>query len=206
MKNYVLAGVVVVATVLGVSYVGKPNVSVTTPTPVVNVSVPEQKTPVVNVQAPNVSVPAPIVNVPKQVQFGAVSGPDTYFPYVANNNSRVWTVRSTFTAATTTPCSLRAPAATTTLIFAGWQITTGTSTAATIDLGTSTTAFSTTTNKVAAKSIAANAQGYAVWTPAGGGVDDNKMAPNEYVVVKTAGAGLSGYTYQGTCTAEFREF
>ena len=140
------------------------------------------------------------------VKFGSVTGPDTYFPYVANNNSRVWTVRQTFNSATTTPCSMRAPAATTTLAFAGWQITTGTSTAATIDLGTSTTAYSTTTNLVAAKSIAASAQGYAYWRPAGGSTDNAKMSPSEWVVVKTAGAGLSGYTYKGTCTAVFQEF
>jgi len=173
--------------------------------PVVNVPAP-----VVNVEAAKVVVPAPIVNVnvPQSTpaKLGALTGPDIFSPYLAVNGVTKFYASGTFTAATTTPCSLQAPASTSTLLFAGWQITVGTSTAATIDLGTSTTRYATTTNKVAAKSVAANAQGYAVWTPAGAGVDDNIMAPNTWVNVKTAGAGLSGYTYTGTCEAVFQTF
>lgn len=170
--------------------------------PVVNVPAP-----VVNVEAAKVTVPAPIVNVnvPKQeTRLGALTGPDIYSPYLNINGVTKFYSSGSFTAATTTPCSLQSPSSTSTLMFAGWQITVGTSTAASIDLGTSTTRYATTTNKVAAKSVAAGAQGYAVWTPAGGGVDDNIMSPSTWVVVKTAGSGLSGYTYTGTCEAVFQ--
>jgi len=138
-------------------------------------------------------------------KLGAVVGPDLYSPYFNVNGVRRWFISQPMNRATTTLCTLRAPSATSTINFVSFQITTGTSTAATIDIGTSTTAFSTTTNLVAAKSIASGAQGYAYWSSAGGSVDDSKMAPNEYVNVKTAGAGLSGYTYGGRCQAVFQE-
>lgn len=139
-------------------------------------------------------------------KLGAVSGPDLYSPYWNVNGVRQWFVRQPMNRATTTLCSMRAPAnATSTLHFASFQIVLGTSTAATIDIGTSTAGFATTTNLVAAKSIASGAQGYSYWSPAGGSVDDAKMAPGDYVVVKTAGAGLSGYTYRGFCQSIFIE-
>lgn len=172
--------------------------------PVINVPAP-----VVNVEAAKVVVPAPIVNVnvPKQEQkFGSLTGPDINYPYLSVNGVIKYYTSQPFSAATTTPCSIQAPASTSTLQFVSWQITTGTSTAATIDLGTSTTRYATTTNLVAAKSVASGAQGYAYWSPAGGSVDDAKMSPNEWVNVKTAGAGLSGYTYTGTCKAVFQLF
>lgn len=139
------------------------------------------------------------------VKLGAVTGPELYSPFWNVNGVRQWFVRQPMNRATTTLCSMRAPSATSTLHFASFQIVTGTSTAATIDIGTSTTAFATTTNLVAAKSIASGAQGYAYWSPVGGSVDDAKMAPSDYVNVKTAGAGLSGYTYRGFCQAIFLE-
>lgn len=140
------------------------------------------------------------------LKLGSVTGPDLYSPYWNVNGVRTWFVRQPMNRATTTLCTMRAPiSATSTLNFASFKIVTGTSTAATIDIGTSTSAFATTTNLVAAKSISSGAQGYAYWRPVGGSVDDAKMAPGEYVNVKTAGAGLSGYTYGGFCQATFVE-
>lgn len=170
--------------------------------PVINVPAP-----VVNVEAAKVTVPAPVVNVnvPRQeAKLGSLTSPDITSPYLSVNGVVKYYSSLPFSAATTTPCSLQGPAATSTLQFAGWQITVGTSTAATIDLGTSTTRYATTTNLVAAKSIASGAQGYAYWSPVGGSVNDAIIAPSEWVVVKTAGAGLSGYTYSGTCSAVFQ--
>lgn len=126
-------------------------------------------------------------------------------PFFCVNNVCRFVARPSMTAATTTICAIQAPAATSTLIAASWQITTGTSTAATIDMGTSTDRYSTTTNLVAAKSIGSGAQGYATWSSAGGSADDAIMAPNTWVVVKTAGAGLGGYTYGGNCQATFEQ-
>lgn len=119
---------------------------------------------------------------------------------------RQWAYVPKMNVATTTLCAIKSPAATTTLISAGFQINTGTSTAATIDIGTSTIAYSTTTNLVSAFSVGSGALGSAGWTSVGGSVQDNVMAPNTWVVVKTAGAGLGGYTYSGRCTVRFQEF
>lgn len=145
-------------------------------------------------------------NYGNSVKLGSVTGPDLYTPYWNVNGFRQWFVRQPMNKATTTLCAMRSPtSATTTVHFVSFQILTGTSTAATIDIGTSTTAYSTTTNLVAAKSIASGATGYSYWTSAGGSVDNAKMSPGEYVNVKTAGAGVGGYTYTGFCQAAFIE-
>ena len=119
---------------------------------------------------------------------------------------RQWKYGPKMNVATTTLCAIKSPAATSSLISAAFQVYTGTSTAATIDIGTSTNAYSTTTNLAAAFSIGSSATGANGWTSVGGSVQDNVMAPNTYVVVKTAGAGLGGYTYGGRCSVVFQEF
>lgn len=206
VKNLSVTGAIVVAVVFGVLYFKGPAV-ITVPQ-ITQLGSSQQASPIVNVEAAKpVVIPAPVVhvNVPKQEapKLGAVSSNYILGPDMSVGGVLSYYADVPMKPATTTPCSIQAPAATSTLMFASWQITVGTSTAATIDLGTSTTAFATTTNKVAAKSIAANAKGYAVWTPAGAGLDDNIMAPNTWVVIKTAGAGLGGYTYTGQCQAVF---
>ena len=173
--------------------------------PVVNVP-----SPVVNVAAPNVTV-RPNITVegnssPSAPTLGALASPDLPYPYFSFGGVRRFAARSAMRAATTTLCAIQAPTATSTIVSAAWRITTGTSTAATIDMGTSTTAYATTTNLVSATSVASGAQGSAYWSPTGGAVDDAKMAPSEWVVFKTAGAGLGGYTYTGTCQAVFEVF
>lgn len=148
-----------------------------------------------------VGKPTVNVNVPESqpVKVGSVAGPDLWFRVTNFNGVQEWNESRDMYTATTTLCSFMSPSATTSLQFVSFLITTGTSTAATIDIGTSTTAYSTTTNLVSAKSIASGAQGYVEWMPVGGSVDDNTLAPNTYVVVKTAGAGLGGYKYGGKC-------
>ena len=136
--------------------------------------------------------------------LGALAGPDISSTYMSFNGNRYEYRKMAMASATTTICAMRAPAATSTLEVASFQITTGTSTAATIDLATSTTAFATTTNLITAKSISSGAQGYAYWHPVGGSINDATLAPSEWVVVKTAGAGLGGYTYGGNCQAVFK--
>lgn len=136
-------------------------------------------------------------------EVGAVSSPDLASRYFSFGGVREWAGRQQMNVATTTLCAIQAPAATSTLKFVSFSVTTGTSTSATIDIATSTTAFATTTNLVSAVSIGSGAQGQQFWSPVGGSVNDNTMAPNTYVIVKTAGAGLGGYTYGGTCQASF---
>lgn len=144
-----------------------------------------------------------VQNTVHEVKAGAISSPDFDSSYFSYGGVRRFGLRQQMQVATTTLCAIQAPAATSSLEFTSFSITTGTSTAATIDIGTSTTAFATTTNLVAAVSISSGALGQQVWTPAGGSVNDLTMAPNTYVIVKTAGPGLGGYTYGGTCQASF---
>lgn len=108
--------------------------------------------------------------------------------------------------ASTTLCAIKSPSATSTLVSANWQITVGTSTAANIDLAKGNTANATTTLLVTGTSVGSGATGQAAWTTAGATAADDIMAPNTYVLVKTATAGLGGYTYTGTCSARFQEF
>ena len=184
--NYVrnITAVVLVAVAIGIVLIGKPQV---------NVSV-----------AP--SSPTPVqVNVPKYdvaqtvSKLGAVSGPDFWYRVISMNGVQYWNESKDMLTATTTLCSFMTPSATTSLQFVSFQIYTGTSTAATIDIATSTTAYATTTNLVSGKAVAASSQGYAVWTPTGGSLDDTILSPNVYVNIKTAGAGLGGYTFRGKC-------
>ena len=134
------------------------------------------------------------------------TSPEISSPYFIVNGVTEWYGSENMAPATTTLCALISPNATSTLQYTSFQITTGTSTAATIDIGTSTTPYATTTNLVAATSIASGAQGLAFWMPTQGTSQNSIMSPNTYVVVKTAGAGLAGYTYGGKCQAEFTQF
>lgn len=149
--------------------------------------------------------------------LGAVSGPDRYFPIFSDNGVQYAPLNVPMQVATTTLCSIKNPFnATSTLDFFRYNITIGTGTAATLVMATSTLYSATSTNSngnlVTARTVAANAQDNLVWRPtvgtigaygvAGGGEIKN----GEYVLLMTEGAGLSGYTYTGTCQAKFIKF
>jgi len=146
--------------------------------------------------------PSVVTQVEKQV-YGGVN-PDIPSPYISFGNLPFYAAHPAMVTATTSLCSMQSPSSTSTLESVSWQVTVGTGTAATIDIGTSTNAFSTTTNLVAATSLGANATGNAIWSSGGATAQDAIMAPSTWVNVKTAGAGLGGYTYGGTCTAVFK--
>ena len=88
------------------------------------------------------------------------------------------------------------------------QITTGTSTAATLVFATSTSPYSTSSVPFsAATTVASGAKADLVWLPAvGWNGNATIIAPADYVLLKTEGVGLGGYTYVGTCTAKFDGF
>ena len=78
-------------------------------------------------------------------------------------------------------------------------------------MATSTSAFVTTTasagNLITAQTVAANAKDDTKWTPAvGTDYLGSSILSTEYVLLKTEGAGLGGYTYGGRCTAEYTAF
>lgn len=133
------------------------------------------------------------------------AGPDLPSRYFSFGGVRQFAGFTQMQVATTSLCSMQSPAATSTIEFVSWSITTGTSTAAVIDIGTSTTAFATTTNLISGTSVGSGATGQAYWSSAGGSATDNIMAPSTWVNVKTAGAGVGGYTFGGTCQVVFNQ-
>lgn len=132
----------------------------------------------------------------------------------------VYGMRTTMSSATTTPCSIQGPAATSTLKSWTANITTGTSTAMSFDMSTSTTAYATTSNPLikfgTTAALASGAQGSFAWHPGAStspftiqqsndyatGASLLILKPNTWVVMKT-GAGVGGFTYTGTCSAVF---
>jgi hypothetical protein len=135
--------------------------------------------------------------------LGALAGPDIPSQWLRVGGVLKEYRSQSMVAATTSLCAMLSPAATSTLDYVSWIITTGTSTAANIDIGTSTTAFATTTVLVANTAVASGAQGQAQWSPSGSSANDNVVSPSTYVNIKTGGAGLSGYTFGGKCQAVF---
>ena len=103
---------------------------------------------------------------------------------------------------TTTPCAFQNVNATSTIVSLSFNITVGTSTAATFAIGTTTTnsAFATSTS-IASPGVAASAQRSFNWD---GSNDNSELAPNQWVVFGTTGTitgvtGSNGYVFGGTC-------
>lgn len=107
--------------------------------------------------------------------------------------------RKTLTAATTTPCAILSPAATSTIVSTAFNATVSTSSLGFFTLATSTTPYATT-SLVSTMTLAANAEGTLNWD---GGANNALIAPNTYLVYGVQGVAY-GYTYGGTCNAVFR--
>lgn len=135
------------------------------------------------------------------VQNGQTVQPASSELSVSAGGSAVKGVKQSFTSATTTPCSIQNGNATTSLAYFSMQITTGTSTASTFDVSTSTTAFATSSTLVSSHAVGSGAQTTLSWFASG--AQNAIVAPNEWVIFKTNEAGLGGYTYTGTCSVDF---
>lgn len=175
-----------------------------------------QSAPVVNVPAPIVNVPAPVVNVnvPKQTQsqvFGAAS-PDISSPYFSFGDNKFWgRFSNKLTQATTTPCALRAPLATSTLLTSSFRLTDiATSTGAvTITMAKASTAFATT-SLIAQTTIQASKVGSVVASTTATNAANLTFAPNEYLVVGVQGSvgvpvGAGTFSLSGICKATWAE-
>lgn len=115
--------------------------------------------------------------------------------------------QSSLTAATTTPCDITTPAATTTLDSFRMNVTAGTSTPGTgqlLTLATSTVP-NATTSVIATKALNSGAQGTFIWNA--GTADLGLISPSTHLVVGVSGptgtASTGGTTYTGTCAAVF---
>lgn len=140
---------------------------------------------------------------PTAPAIGSLTGPDISSPYLAVNNYKQEYRNVALLAASTTVCSVKSPGyASSTLQAFNLSIRTGTSTSATIDIGSALTAYATTTSLyVGSYSVASGAQGYVAIVPSA--ATTTILAPNTYINAKTNGPGVGGYTYQGSCQADF---
>jgi hypothetical protein len=133
--------------------------------------------------------------------LGALSSPDIASPYLAWGGVRTWNQRTDgMNAASTTNCSIQAPAATSSIRVAGARYTTSTTTASTVQVYKAATP-STATTLLFGANIAANAQATIISssTP-----DSFVIAPNHWVNVIMSG-GTGTYSPTGTCFVQFVE-
>lgn len=160
--------------------------------------------------------------------FGATPGADFYGPYWGINDVKTFTARQVMTQSTSTICSLRSPAATSTLVFASVSFRLASTVATAIDiardtpvtrpisLGSATLGgggFATSSLLISANyGIAANVASTIFVTPATSTAarDANFVfGPDEFFVVKAEGAAAStnihdtntGYIPTGICNA-----
>lgn len=130
---------------------------------------------------------------------GANPGPDSQSECTSQNGLMTCSTNKGLTLASTT-CSVRAPAATSTLVFASLKVASTSATAALIEMGKSVSPNATTT-LLGAANLAANAQGTMLASTTNAGIDNaNVFAPNTYFNVKV-GSGV--FQFGGTCTAQF---
>lgn len=93
---------------------------------------------------------------------------------------------------------------TTTLERVSFQIDTGTSTAATIVIATSTSRYATsTTDVLGTNTVASGNKGTFSYNASG--ANTNLIGPGDFLLVKTVGVGLGGYTFGGHCQATFED-
>lgn len=142
-----------------------------------------------------------VVNNP----LGALTGPDIPYEYFGVNGVKVYKSKMDMQTGTTTLCYIANPlgtAGTSTIVSFAAQINTGTSTAATISLATSTDRYATTTadELIADATVASGAKRTISWQPTS---NLNIIGPGQYLLFRTSSAGLSGYAYGGTCQASF---
>lgn len=136
--------------------------------------------------------------------------PEVSSPYFIINGVTNWYYTETMRTATTSLCTFQAPTGTSTLEYVSFHINQATTTAALIDIATSTNNFGTTTANslyLTAYSLPAGSAQGTQWNGAAGNqsaylIYSPASAPL-YVNVLTEGAGQNGYTIGGTCSAVF---
>lgn len=121
------------------------------------------------------------------------------------SNAPILPVVQGLASATTTVCALPSPSSTSTLMSFALNITTGTSTGGLFTIGTSTTAYSTSSSMfLPSIVVGANTQQTITWVPQSSGVSSSSgvVSPNTFIVAGVQGVPF-GYTYGGTCKALF---
>jgi hypothetical protein len=145
------------------------------------------------------------VVVERPSTLGALVGPDIPFSYLSIGGVRTEYRSSALATATTTPCALQAPSATSTLRHASLRVSTATSTATVWTASKATTAFATTT-AFDQFSLGSGAFGTMhVGTASSTAPDENSViAPDNWIVWGVQGTIIADSTkLNGTCSAVF---
>lgn len=151
--------------------------------------------------------------------FGAGTGPDLGSPYFVVGGQYEWksflaiSTANPKTQATTTPCALQSPNATSTLGQAYVTFTVGTTSATIITIAKAATRYATTTVIGNSIAIAAGAQSTvsATTSTANNQANDRVFAPNQWLVIGVQGpisggdAAGTGYKPVGRCGATWTQ-
>lgn len=146
--------------------------------------------------------PEPVV---VERQLGALAGPDIPYQYLNVGGLRHEFRSMVLATATTTPCALQSPAASSTLLHAGLRISTATSTATVWTASKAATAFATTT-AFDQFSLGSGVQGSMFVGAASSTAPDEAsvIGPSQWIVWGVQGTVIAGTAnLNGVCAAEF---
>jgi hypothetical protein len=199
LKNVITPVIVGAAIVLGVTWITKPKP--VPPTPVV-VNVPESNKPLGSVVGPDITSP-----------FVSINGVTTYYNRKALIVGTTYNTGNTTTVnGTTTPCAIKSPGATSTLVFASYLDNSATATAKLLTIAKAANAFATTTRIGNRVRIGGNEQAtvFASTTSNTTHPDPSVFVfePNYYLVFgleanAAVTVGQPSYSPSGTCTGNF---
>ena len=139
-------------------------------------------------------------------KVGSVVGPDSYLPYLANNDVKTFSYSSKLNQASTTVCSFRTPSATSTLVYGAVNITTGSTTATIWEMGKDVGAAGTSTLVGGRFTLAANALATFLATTSVNVANANQAfvyGPNQFFTVKFGGSSTDVNVFVGSCKAVF---
>lgn len=148
--------------------------------------------------------PEPTNNVPDE-EFGAFPGPEITEPAISINGLRTFAFKTSPRAATTTLCSFRAPAATTTISHAAFKVS-ATTTAMRLIIANATTPNATSTRLAAGYTTAGNRGAILATTT----IDASIIEPSSYVNYQVmnadvGGGNVAGIAFSGACNLELKE-
>ena len=133
--------------------------------------------------------------------LGAISSPDIPSPYLSFGNVRRFAAHKAYaTTATSTPCALQSPAATSTLVMATGSIKNASTTTMVLQFFKGTNYNATTSQLATDLSVTGGAQADWFVVAATSSLTQNTFAPNQWFVVGAKGGG-GGFTPTGQCSA-----
>ncbi len=154
----------------------------------------------------------PSPQVVKEVikEIGAMPGNELPGPEFAVAGVKSFFVNQSMVTSTGTPCALKAPSASSTLVSASFDFQNASSTAVVLVMAKASTAYATTTqigNTYLTTTAQTDLTLLASTTAADKAAQDDIFEPNYWLVLSMANSGGTGGPYastKGTCKAEFR--